>query len=358
MKIIYDFRGTKPPVTGVGHYVLMLYENLIKLDRNNSYIKFDAKDDFFSRYKTLTNLSPVDNLVEGDIYFSASLRYFPVRNKPKVTVVHAITPKMFYKYFSIKEKLWNALQKRENDIKESTFIIASSVHTKKDIIKNYHIPENKIKVVYLGVDEIYKPIKISEKELIRKKLKLPQNFILYLGNVHPRKNITGLLETFALYKKKFRTNYKLVIAGPIDKSYKNKLDKIIFDCNILNDVIFTGYIKEEDKVYYYNLADLFLFLPHYEGFGLPPLEAMACGCPVVTSDNSSLTEIIGNNGILIDIKNIDEIAEKINLVLTNKTSRNKLTTNGLTKSKKFSWQKCAKETLKVLEEAMELYELK
>jgi glycosyltransferase involved in cell wall biosynthesis len=227
-------------------------------------------------------------------------------------------------------------------------IISDSHHTKQDIIKHFKIPEDKIKVIHLAASENYRPL--NEKEIINIKQKYNLNypFILYVGTLEPRKNIPTLLK--ALYKlKKQGIKHKLVITGKKGWKYKS-IFETIDKLNLQKDVIFTGYVPDEDLPALYNAADLFVYPSLYEGFGLPPLEAMQCGTPVITSNTSSLPEVVGDAGIMVNPYDVDELANKMYEVLTNDGLREELSKKGLERAKLFSWKKCAEEHLKVYEE--------
>jgi glycosyltransferase involved in cell wall biosynthesis len=233
-------------------------------------------------------------------------------------------------------------------LKISDKIIVISHHTKKDIIKHFKIPEDKIKVIHLAANENYKPLKENEINKVRKKYNLNYPFILYVGGLEPKKNIPTLLK--ALYKlKKQGIEHKLVITGEKRWKYKS-IFETMEKLNLQRDVIFTGYVPDEDLPALYNAADLFVYPSLYEGFGLPPLEAMQCGTPVITSNTSSLPEVVGDAGIMVNPYDVDELANEMYEVLTNDGLRDELSKKGLERAKLFSWKKCAEETLKVYEE--------
>jgi len=217
-------------------------------------------------------------------------------------------------------------------------IIAVSDSTKNDLINRYQINPSKIKVIYSGVS-LKRP---SEEEILKfkKEKKLPEKFILFLGTIEPRKNINGIIRAFSILKSKSGFNeLKLVIAG----SQGWLQEKITGE-----DIIFTGKIDEEEKALFYSAASVFVYPSFFEGFGLPPLEAMVCGTPVVVSRNSSLPEVVGDAGILIDPYNPSDIANAIKEILTDAQLAKKLTKNGFIRSSQFSWQKTAEKTLEVL----------
>ncbi|AEK19265.1 group 1 glycosyl transferase [Methanococcus maripaludis X1] len=233
-------------------------------------------------------------------------------------------------------------------LKSSDKIISISENTKRDIMDHFKIPEDKIKVIPLASNKNFKKLDENDILKIKSKYNFEYPFILYVGTLEPRKNIPNLLKAFYSIKKQEIT-HKLVIAGGKGWKYQ-EIFKTIKKLNLQNDVIFTGYVPDEDLPGLYNAADLFVYPSLYEGFGLPPLEAMQCGTPVITSNTSSLPEVVGDAGIMINPYDVDELANKMYEVLTNEDLGNELSKQGIERAKLFSWKKCAEEHLKVYKE--------
>jgi glycosyltransferase involved in cell wall biosynthesis len=235
-------------------------------------------------------------------------------------------------------------------LKSSDKIITISNHTKLDLMNYFKIPEDKIKVIYLAANQTYKKLGKNEINEILKKYDLNNPFILYVGGLAPNKNIERLLESYNIIKNK-EISQKLILTG-VKRHNSTSALKTIKKLNLQNDVIFTGYVPDEDLPGLYNAADLFVYPSFYEGFGLPPLEAMQCGTPVITSNTSSLPEVVGDAGIMINPYDVDELANKMYEVLTNEKLRKEMSKKGLERAKLFSWKKCAEEHLKVYEEVL------
>jgi len=219
-------------------------------------------------------------------------------------------------------------------LKKAKKIIAISNSTKNDLIKYLGISEEKIKVIYPGVSENFKPLNLIKK-----------NFILYVGAFYKSKNLTVLFKSFSKISKIY-PNLRLVIVN--DKNNLPKgLSLLMNNLNILDKIDFTGNISEKALIKIYNQAKLLVQPSYYEGFGLPVLEAMACGCPVLTSNTSSLPEVVGNAGIMVDPNDISGFTKGIKEIITNNKLRKKMVKRGLKQAQKFYWLRTASETLKI-----------
>ncbi|MCD6225788.1 glycosyltransferase family 4 protein, partial [bacterium] len=228
-----------------------------------------------------------------------------------------------------------------NSCKKADKVIVPSLNTKEDLVKILNIPSTKIVVIPEAARDDYK--KISNKEMLEKikqKYKLPRKFILFTGGVTPRKNLTRAIRAFVLAKKKLKDLY-FVITGP--KSWKNEKELALIEEN--EHIIKTGFIEDKDMPGLYNLALLYLYPSLYEGFGLPILEAQACGCPVICSHSSSLPEVGKDSVYYVNPLKEKDIAEGIIRVLSNKKLRAKLIRKGYQNAKRFSWKKAAKRIL-------------
>jgi len=270
-------------------------------------------------------------------------RFALFRRNPFIVTVHDVV--RFYIRFdpeTVRERIWLKLDVM--GVKRATHIIAVSQHTKNDLIKYMKIPESKITVIYNGIDRsIFKPYNVRLRLL-------DKPYVLYVGSERPRKNLDSLFEAFAMLKKEF-PDLKLLKVGPVGRydMYRRASGKKLVRLGITRDVAFIDYVSEQDLVSYYCSAALLAYPSLYEGFGLPPLEAMACGCPVVTSNTSSLPEVVGEAGIMVDPYDVDGLAQAMRRVLTDSKLRDDMVRKGLEQSKKFSWEKAAEQTREVYE---------
>ena len=234
-------------------------------------------------------------------------------------------------------------------LKNSQAVICISENTKSDIIAYYGIKDKPIYVIYAGLNrQQFYP---RENGTVKKRYGLT-NYLLYIGDMRPYKNLERSLEAFArLNLRKF----KFVIRGKKDPRFYPRIQKKIDGFLLLKDkVVFLGYVPEEDLPYLYSEAAAFVFPSLYEGFGLPPLEAMACGCPVVVSNVASLPEVCGDAAYYVNPYNIESIAEGMYKVLTDESLRRSLIEKGLERAKLFSWEKAAKEHLEVFKEVLNI----
>ncbi len=228
-------------------------------------------------------------------------------------------------------------------VKKATRIIAVSQTTKHDLVKHLGILEEHISVVYEGVDhQLFKPTS-------RRLLDYP--YILFVGSEHPRKNLVRLLKAFFKLKSERRfKDLKLVKvgkAGGREAEFRRHTLQVINELNIPQDVVFTDYVSEGDLVAYYSGAGCFILPSLYEGFGLPVLEAMACGCPVIVSNRASLPEVAGEAAIKVDPCDTYGIAGALRQVLTDGNLKQELILKGLERARQFSWQKVARQTIEV-----------
>ncbi len=266
-------------------------------------------------------------------------RYALFLNQPFILTVHDLARCCFnFDRETIGEKALLNLDIRY--IKRASHIIAVSQNTKRDLVKHLNIPEGKISVIYNGVDHnIFKPYNVRP---------LDKSYILYVGSERRRKNLGRLFEAFAALKPEL-PELKLVKIGSAGRSKKFRDDTIkqLSSLGIAGDVIFVDHISELELAYYYSSAILLAYPSLYEGFGFPPLEAMACGCPVVTSNTSSLPEVVGEAGIMVDPYDTSSLVRAMRRVLTDSGLRNDMVRRGLEQAKKFTWERTAELTLQL-----------
>jgi glycosyltransferase involved in cell wall biosynthesis len=237
---------------------------------------------------------------------------------------------------------WNA--------RRSTAVLADSQATRSDLVWEYGVSESKVHVVYLGRDESLIPVTDPEAlEKTRVRYGLGKRYLLYVGTLQPRKNLGRMVEAFArLASAPLMVDVQLVLAGRRGWLYEDLFSQVRRQ-GLQERILFPGYVDEADLAALYSGALGYVFPSLYEGFGMPVLEAQACGVPVMTSNNSSLPEVAGDAALLVDPTDVDAIADAILRLATDEALRARLVERGFENVKRFSWEKCARETLEVLE---------
>jgi len=223
-------------------------------------------------------------------------------------------------------------------------VIAISHHTKSDIVKMLKVSPDRVDVVYCGVDEIFHPIPPTEVAQFRHKRVLPDRFILYLGTLEPRKNVTRLIRAYQRWRKAEPGVPRLVIAGG-KGWYYDQIFAEVEGLGLIGEVLFPGYVPQQELPYWYNAADLFVYPSRFEGFGLPVLEAMACGTPVVTTLAASLPEVAGDAALLVSPDDETQLAEAMHRALSDQSLRQEMIARGQAQAAKFSWVNTARQTV-------------
>jgi glycosyltransferase involved in cell wall biosynthesis len=272
--------------------------------------------------------------------------YYKVPLAAAMPVVNQVLDLMYLLFpeyrsdLSLAAKIYYAVFGRLYCLK-SMNIITDSAHAKGDIIQKWKVRPSKVTIVPLGVSNRYRPItNVDTLENVRRRLKLPDKYILYLGNFKPHKNVETLIRAFKKISSSI-PDYYLVLAGPLDER-GNLIRKLVEMEGIGRRVRFTGTIKEDDcPEAIYSLATLFVFPSLYEGFGLPPLEAMACGVPVVASNLTAIPEVVGDAGLMVDAKDAGALGDSVLRMLGDGDLRRDFIQRGLRRSRMFSEEKTA-----------------
>lgn len=232
----------------------------------------------------------------------------------------------------------------------ATRVIADSAATKADLVQRYRIPPAKVTVVPLAAGPAFRPVAPEAAQATARRYGITGEYILFVGTLHPRKNLRRLLEAFALLKRQAHLPHRLVLAGKLGWRGQ-ELCRTAAQLGLEGQVVFTGFVAEEDLPALMSGCAAFAFPSLYEGFGLPALEAMACGAPVICSDSASLPEVVGNAGLLVDPWDTAALAQGLHRLITDEELRGELKARGLERAAQFSWPRCAHETLAVLKTA-------
>lgn len=261
---------------------------------------------------------------------------------PVITSIHDVSFKRHPEFFSRKDRFILDIGVRRTG-RQAARIFAISEYTKAEICELYSIGEDRVDVVYPGADSQFRPCDRAEsREIVNSKYGVDGPFILTLGVIQPRKNLSRLLEGFDICRRSHGFEHKLVIAGKYGWMEEN-LTRRIEELGLTDDVVLTGYVPYEDLPYLYSAAGLFVYPSVYEGFGLPPLEAMACGTPVITGDRSSLPEVVGDAGAMVDPYKPEAFANAILEALADEPMRIKMSRKGLIQAQKFTWPRMARQ---------------
>ncbi len=365
---------------GIGNYVFHLVKGLADLDQSNHYYVFcgthwrrekrenmslfgTAPQNFtFSMpripsnyFKLLMNVAANTTgkiLFRGiDLYHETDNVPFPAPRRVKVVnTIHDLSRFLLPQIVEFDAKkmvdYWNRNKKAMTEVDR---IITVSNHSKRDICEYLRVPEEKVTVVYNGISNLYRPLKpeILIKELQRLGLRDP--YILYAGTITPKKNVGGLLRAYSLLSERRRDIPPLFLVG--SKGWgSGPILKLIEELKISKQVNYMGYVSDRDLAVIYNGASIFMYPSFYEGFGFPPLEAMACGCPTIVSNVSSLPEVVGDAAELVDPKDHEEIACSIEKLLSDKAKQETMRQKGMARAQMFSWDDTVRKTLKLYEE--------
>lgn len=376
MKIGVDIRTlSEGKMTGVEVYALNLLRHLFLIDKTNNYKlftnSFHLQQKNFTDFSNLPNVEiksygfpnrllnssfkilnypKIDKLLGGvDVFFTPRYLFQSLsKNCPLIITVHDLSFIRDKKFFSIKQRLWHWLVSDKNACEKAKKIITVSESTKKDIVSIFKIPPEKIAVIYPGINhDIFNITRDERKEEgLRSKYNIKKEYILYLGTIEPRKNVLSLIVAYEKFHKA-TDNIDLILAGNLGWLYNEVLNKINWSI-YKKDIKLLTTVTEEEKPSLYRMARLFVFPSLYEGFGFPPLEAMACGVPTITSMASSLPEILGDASVYVNPYNVSQLTLAIDNLIADKNFCAKIVASGIKQVQKYSWDKTAKETLELI----------
>jgi glycosyltransferase involved in cell wall biosynthesis len=370
MRIVIDAIPLLGQLTGVGHSVYHLLTEFQRLRPDLDYtyfygyfsrkLRFSAGDsgDFHQFVKELIKKNSILSgyardlkskvgrlqLRNYDLYFEPNFIPLDIRAKKTVTTVYDFSFHLYPEWHP-KERVDYFSKHFFPRIHKSDFIITISNYVAREAQDILKLEEARIKTIYLGCDPIFKR-RANDKT----GMKLPENYLLFVGSLEPRKNLVTLLKAFALLPDPIKREFKLLLAG--FKGWENA-EILGLLSKVKGSVEYLGYVSSEDLVSLYRSASCFVYPSLYEGFGLPPLEAMACGCPVIVSNAASLPEVCGDAAYYIDPRQVDSLAEGIYRVIGDDALRQDLIRKGLERAKLFSWERTAEEHLKLFEEALD-----
>lgn len=374
MKITIDASRVVNEKGGVCVYLTNLIHTLLEIDSINNYtlLFFYAKDHLQYKQKIIKSINyqnmkkkvfrfpgklknflidskiPFPDFFESktDLFFASTVLEAPLKSvSPFITCVYDLTYYLFPEHLGSKISL--QLQERTRiACLNAKKIITISESTKNDLIQLLNVDSNKIAVTPLAAENCYQILQ-NPNQSILKKYRLPQNFFLAVGTISPRKNYSFLFEVFELLPKRIQDHFALVIVGEKGWNYEEIFRK---GARLLerSKMIFLDYVSKEELVHLYNLATLFLFPSLYEGFGIPILEAMSCGLPIISSNTSSMPEVVGTNGVCLSPFQHEAWVEAIIEIVEDSEKSTLLSKQSVNRSKQFSWSTTALQTLKIV----------
>lgn len=364
MKIGLDARGAIwYRGTGIGTYTYQLVKNLFAIDKANEYRFFWPGDEFKNLDPTVDE---VFNSIERSkdkfweevhIPMSVEQEKIDIYHVPQngiglpakkgclnVVTVHDLIPYIYPETVG-KGYLKIFLSEMPRIVEQSDLIITVSEHSKRDIQRIFQVPEERIAVTYEAPESVYRAIDKGEaRKYVQEKYGIDSRYVLYIGGFSPRKNVRGLINAFYEIQHSIPQDVKLVLVGKEARDF-DETTMLVEALRLQDRVVFTGFAPVLELPYLYAGADLFVYPSFYEGFGLPPLEAMACGTPVITSNNSSIPEVTGEAALLINPHDMYDLAGAMEKVLNNPEVGAEMRTAGLKQAENFTWKKCAEETL-------------
>ncbi len=368
MHIGVDLRLAYHQMAGISLYAIRLLTALSKIDTENQYTliqdrrhkkplvqapHFRVSRCWFPAHHRFEQwpLSLHTRLLGLDLIHSPDF-IPPLHNRvPAVITVHDLAFLLYPNF--VTEESARYYGHVEEAVKRASRIIAVSQSTKRDLMALLGAPEGKIHVVYEAADPLFRPLPREEaqKRLRNTGLKVPERFILFVGTIEPRKNLETLLQAYRLLRDQYGVTLPLVFSGAMGW-LSDEVTALMKRLHLTECVHFLGRTGVEQLLALYNLAAVLAHPAHYEGFGLPPLEAMACGTPVVCSNAGSLPEVTGDAALLVPPDDVDAWAAALYRVLTDASLAQEMRAKGLTQARRFSWEKAARETLAVYQKAV------
>jgi len=324
--------------------------------RRDQAVNFDLPADWRIKFIRFPYLWTQAGLSLEMILHPAAVLFVPAHTVPlkhpenTVVTIHGLEYEFCpeaYSFWAKKYMRWSI----KNSCRWAKTIISVSENTKKDLIKLYGVPEEKIRVIHEGYDRNFQfpPPAGGSNFQSNHNDKISKPYLLFVGRLEERKNIAGIIRTFEILKEKYQIPHQLVLAGKPGFGYE-KINQKLQTTNYKKDIFLPGFVTDEKKWELLKNADAFLFPTFYEGFGIPVLEAQSVGVPVVASSNSSLEEVCDHSAVMVDPNEPEEIAERTNVLLSDKFYQNDIIKRGYENVKRFSWEKCAQEVAEILTE--------
>jgi glycosyltransferase involved in cell wall biosynthesis len=350
---------------GIGRYVYNLLENMIALNRQDEFTLL-VNDDWLlplvndcPNFKLLkvgikwlsleeqVLIPLVLRRLRPDLFHAASFAVPLIQPCRTVVTIYDLIHLVFPGHYTLLHRFYFQVVLRWA-LRRAAKIITISESSRSDLVSFYGLPKGKIEIAYPAVDAKFKPLDRGSIANFKKKRGLPDHFVLYVGNRKQHKNIPGLIAAYSKFREQDRGAHYLVLSGSADEATASLARRY----RVEDRLFYAQNIADDELPLMYNSADVFVFPSLYEGFGLPALEALACGVPVIASNVSSLPEVVGDAGILVDPRDPDSLAAAIGRAANDPELARRLRERGPLRSAQFSWQKCARETLQIYRRTM------
>jgi glycosyltransferase involved in cell wall biosynthesis len=358
---------------GINNYIYQLLHHLAQVDLDNQYTAFLGESRFITDGDIRLQVSKLPTVRPAVRVFWEQFIQPVVLASQKVDLLHALafvvpllSPcptvvtiyDLSFIHFPDAFRPWNRLYLSfftAWSARRARRVIAISESTRRDVVSRFGLPAERVDVVHCGVDGLFRPLPAAEIESFRQRRGLPGEFIFFIGTLEPRKNLETLVRAYARLLARCRGSGgdapKLVIGGAKGWYYE-RVFAAVEELGLVRHVIFPGYVAQEELPWWYGAATLFVYPSYHEGFGLPVLEAMRCGLPVITSNVSSLPEVAGDAGLLVGPMDVEELAEAMYRLLQDAALREELSQLGLERAAHFSWERTARETVSVYRRAL------
>lgn len=371
MRIAIDAHSIGAKLGGNESYAANLIEALAEIDLSNEYFLYvttnHAYDRFHGRWPNFTvrTTLPHTPLIRIPLTLSAELRKNPVDVLhvqftappfcpcPVVVSVHDLSFEHLPQTFNRRSRTQLRLTVR-NSVRRAARILSLSEHTRRDIMDTYGIGSESVTAIPLAAPSHFGPVEDhNELQRVRDTYGIEGDYVLYVGSIQPRKNLTRLVQAYALLRSKYQNDRfpKLVLVGKCAWLYDETM-RALRETGLKESVVLTGYVPESDLPALYSGSLCFVYPSYFEGFGLPPLEAMKCGAPVVVGNRTSLPEVVGDAGLKVDPFDVSAIAGAMEQLLNNSGLRAEMRAKGSTRARMFDWRETARQTLKVYEQVV------
>ncbi len=368
MRVGIDARLVYYSQAGIGQYILHLAKWLAQIDGANEYVLLQSRKDQTTiieraNFRRVSLWTPSHHRFEQQALPAEIARLGldllhspdfipPFRaNCRTVITVHDLAFLVFPQFLTSQSARYYG--QIDQAVRRADHIIADSESTRRDVLRMLGAPPHKVSVVYLAANPIYRPIPLAQsRRRVGDRFGLTGDFILTVGTIEPRKNLATLLRAFRQLLDAYKLDVELALVGGQGWLY-DEIPSLVRDLRLTERAHFLGRVSNEDLLHLYNAAGALAHPAFYEGFGLPPLEAMSCGTPVIVTNSSSLPEVVGDAGLLVEAEDVDAWSVGLWRIFADDDLRDELSQKALARSRRFSWERTARQTLRIYEHVVQ-----